>query len=155
MHQTIAFLTAFIVVLIILISIAYFWYHQTGWKNFSYKSGDTVTFSSGLDKDGNPNSAEYIRFRNCIFTVDQHSKDVTATLNGMAVAYHGVYNPPISFSLGGKKYEKGSTVGIPRPLNAFSFTIFGFNDRQTIPTADDAKQLENANVTLVGQIRVI
>jgi hypothetical protein len=65
-----------------------------------------------------------LRFRNCVFTVKRgdgvtKTHDVTAVLNGMAVAYKGGYNNPQMLTL-------------VRPLNPFSFVIPGFNDRATV-----------------------
>ncbi len=180
-----AFVVGLLIVLVILVIAAYVWYHYTGWKSFSYDAGKTVTFSAGTDKDGNDRSAGNVRFKNCIFTLTSpvdgttRSQDVTGTLNGMALAYSGAYNPPQAFSLGGKLCAKwldyadpkkptctlaaapmSGTVtccktGDPRPLNAFSFTIKGFNDRATVPSAGHAARWGGATVTLTGQTRVI
>lgn len=113
----IVFIEAIILTLILVVM----YYYLIGWKEFSYSTGDNITWPS--DNVGS------LRFKNCTFTVNmpdgtKKTKDVTDVLNGMAVAYNGSQVTPPSLALTG-------------PLNAFSFTISGFNDSVTVrdPTA--------------------
>jgi hypothetical protein len=114
-----AVLLAVIVVIVILVVAAYVWYHHTGWASFSYQTGDAPFW---LPADGADLSR--LRFKDVTFTVTRTgqptTRDVTAVLNGMAVAFTGgVSNPP--------------SLTLVRPLNPFSFVIPGFNDRASVP----------------------
>jgi len=107
------------------------------------QAGVTPSWSAGAGKD-----ISSLRFRGCMFTVidpngTPHTIDVSAVLNGMTVAYRGARTKiPLKLLL-------------DRPLNAFSFTIPGVNDRDTVPTAADAKLWENSPTTLTGTYRSI
>lgn len=89
-----------------------------------------------------------LRFKSCTFTVvdpqgQKHSADVTAVLNGMAVAFRGA-----ATAVPGALY-------LDRPLNAFSFVIPGVNDRATVPTPAQAKTWAGCATTLTGRSRTI
>ena len=156
-----AFVSGLVVALAFLLVAAYLWYNYIGWKPFAYREGEVVTFSAGKTE-----SAGSIRFRGATFTVTapdgtSRSKDVTAILNGMALAYSGGAGAATSsFSLGGKvcikKNAKGlcTQTGRPRPLNPFTFTIAGFNDRKTVPTKADAAEWTGA-ARLTGEARLV
>ena len=144
-------LLGLIIVMAVLIMAAYYWYYFTGWTDFSFngttpyapgQSGSTPGWTASTGKN-----VSNIRFKKCVFTVvdpggNTHSTDVTAVLNGMAVAY------------------RGSTLTIPtvlnldRPLNAFSFTISGVNDKGAV-TADQVKSWANSATTLTGHMRMV
>ncbi len=89
-----------------------------------------------------------LRFLDCIFSVTDpqgvnHMADVTAVLNGMAVAYRGSIT------------KIPRTLYLDRPLNAFSFVIPGVNDSATVTTAAEAATWQNSATTLTGQWRTI
>jgi hypothetical protein len=107
------------IVAIIAIAAAYVWYNYTGWTSFQAATGTNLTWQPAGGAD-----VSRLRFRNCTFTVARgdgvtRSADVTAVLNGMAVAYKGGTNNP-------------ALLALTRPLNPFSFTIVGFNDAATV-----------------------
>jgi len=139
-----AMIISVLLVVLLLIAFAYLWYNYTGWRPFVFGNGDKVAFSS-------KQSVSKLRFKNCIFTVvdpsnQKHTYDVTRNLNGMAVAYKGSPRPPRQLELGGVNRT---------PLNAFTFTVPGVNDRATLPTAEDIKIWSNSSVALSGQWREI
>lgn len=123
-----AFLVSVVVVLLLLVVLAYGWW-QIGWTRRVYHSGDVVTFgASGKSLDS-------ITFRKCVFTTKSpkghtESWDVTSQLNSMAQAYapSGKSKAALpgqdSFSLGGSEKV---------PLNPFSFSKPGFNDKAAVP----------------------
>lgn len=89
-----------------------------------------------------------LRFKGCVFTVtdpqgQQHAADVTAVLNGMAVAFRGA------------TAAVPQTLYLDRPLNAFSFRIPGVNDSATVTSAAAAAAWANSATTLTGQFRTI
>jgi len=182
-----------VIVLVVFLAAAYYWYYQTGWERFSFtgtvpyiigkacgapsdcSSGEKCvggacatpcSTSSDCPKgqgcaggacragvipswtaasDGNVSD---LRFRGCTFTVadpqgGQHSADVTAVLNGMAVAYRGATS------------RIPRTLYLDRPLNAFSFVIQGVNDASTVGTAADAQKWANCATMLTGAWRSI
>lgn len=117
--------------------------------------GDTC--DEGVCASGSPPSwtaaggrdASALRFRNCVFTVVDpkgvsHTQDVTAVLNGMAVAYAGAETTP-----------PPATLRLDRPLNAFSFVVPGVNDSATVTTAADAAAWYKSATTLAGEWRTI
>ena len=109
---------------LVAVLIAYVWYNYTGWQSFSYGTGASPAWTPAGQAD-----ISMLRFKGCTFSVARGdgataTMDVTAVLNGMAVAYAGGTNNPPSLTL-------------VRPLNPFSFVILGFNDSTTVsdPTA--------------------
>ena len=124
MQPAAAAIAAALIIVLILIAAAYAWYNFTGWQAFSFTTGDKPKWVPAGGAD-----ISRLRFKNCTFTVvrgDGVTKpyDVTAVLNGMAVAFEGGISNPGSLAL-------------VRPLNPFSFVIPGFNDSKTVadPTA--------------------
>ena len=138
-----------IVVLVFLILVAFVWYHFTGWKPFKFAGRlpyDKKAAPPGWAETGK--SVSSLRFKNCVFTVTTprgtvRSADVTSVLNGMAVAYRkrGALPP--------------KTLRLDRPLNAFSFLIFGVNDSSAVPTAADAARWANSATSLSGLVRAL
>ena len=123
-----AFVISVIVVLLLLIILAYGWW-QIGWTRRVYHLGDVVTFGAG------GKSLNKVIFKNCTFKTQSpkghvESWDVTAQLNSMAQAYapatgsESALPGQSSFSLGGSAKV---------PLNPFSFTKPGFNDKAAVP----------------------
>jgi hypothetical protein len=150
MQKAAAAILAAIIVLVIIIAGSFAWYNLVGWKDFSGKTGDSMSWKP----DGTANLSR-LRFKDCIFTVTRRdgvvaSKNVTAALNGMAVAYEGGTSMP-------------STLTLTRPLNAFSFTIPGFNDTATVSDPSSEPWCQSpvpacpgaAVTTLVGKWRTI
>ena len=104
-----------IIVLVLTIIAMYFWYNFTGWQQFSFQTGDNAGWTS-------TSTASALRFKDCIFSVNRSdgvnmTLDVTANLNAMAVGLQGLTTSELKLS---------------RPLNPFSFTIMGFNDKNTV-----------------------
>jgi hypothetical protein len=112
--------------------------------------------SSGLCQSGSSpawgaasgENVSALRFKSCKFSVidpqgGTHTADVTAVLNGMAVAYRGATG------------QVPAVLRLDRPLNAFSFIIPGVNDSATVKTAADAKLWQNSPTALVGYTRTI
>lgn len=119
MNTGLASIVALVVVLILLVMAAYVWYNYTGWKTFSYSTGDSPSWTP-TDSD-----ISSLRFKDCSFVVQRGdgkmaTLDATAVLNSMAVAYAGATKKPLALTL-------------VRPLNPFSFVIPGFNDRASVP----------------------
>lgn len=130
-----------IVVIVIIIIAAYIWYNFMGWKPFSYKTNDKVSWKP----DKNKNISQ-LRFKDVKYSVlepngTQHTYDVTAVLNGMAVAYE---NSDIQIP---------KTLNLDKNLNSFSFQIPGVNDSRTLQTKDQVERWRNNKVTLVGKVR--
>lgn len=130
--------TAALVALLLLLVTA--WLLRQGWTPFSFVGGQTVAFPS-------PDLAR-LRFRQARFTVQPPgappvSIDVTNVLDGMARAYPAGDGPPALLLGGHGRY----------PLNPFSFTIPGFNDRAAVPTAAEAAARRNWPVSLTGSTR--
>lgn len=124
MNEALAALAAAVIVLLLVVATAWGWWHLTGWKSFSYSIGDTVSWTAAEGSD-----VSSLRFKNCKFTSkkttgDSKTIDVTAVLNGMAVAYEGADSTP-GFSI-------PTTLPLVRALNPFSFIITGFNDVTTV-----------------------
>jgi len=207
-----ALLLACVVVLVVLIAMAYVWYHYTGWEKsplFTSAGYDpTLTAPEctptkgepiqcvngraccgkvgGVNRtfytcytdndcpagslpfcakgicvsekppswdarpgaDGQPRTVDRLRFKNSVFTVTSpdgsttYRRDVTAVLNGMAAAYkNSSVAPP-------------TTLSLDRPLNAFSFTIPGFNDVNSM-SADQVPAWAGASATLETLYRTI
>jgi hypothetical protein len=136
---------AAVVVIVLLIGAAFVWYTFTGWKTFSYTSGDTPAWTPAGQAD-----ISRLRFRSCLFTVSRsdgvkRALNVSPALNSMAVAFAGGPNNPPALTLTG-------------PLNAFSFVIPGFNDRATVTDPAAAPWCTDAGcagATLVGKVRTI
>lgn len=138
-----AFFASCAIVFLLMIVAAYLWYHYSGWKRFSFASGEEGVFSAGKQP------VSRMRFKDCVFSFsdpsgNRHSKDVTPTLNGMAVAYAGT--GVTSFTLGGVAH---------RPLNAFTFTLRDVNDRRTVPTKEQAARWATCPARLDGFLRII
>lgn len=143
-----AYILAILIVLVLLVGVAYGWYNFSGsWSDFSYTGGQKVAFSSGKRQ------INRLRFRKCIFTTQDPSGkkaswDVTAILNGMAVA-HDIDSNNNKLPLGGSSQI---------PLNPFSFIQGGFNDRAAVPTAADRdtwQKVPDSATTLTGEMRVL
>lgn len=141
---------ALAIVVVLLIVAAFVWYYNPGaWKKFSYKGGDAVAFTGGPTT-----SVERLRFRKCQFATQSPSKvsqswDVSSVLNGMAVAYKGSNAGKTVLTLGGSARI---------PLNPFSFTKVGFNDKSVVPTKADSaawSSVPDSATTLVGEYRVV
>jgi len=120
MKRGAALLIATIVALIVAIVVAVVMYKFTGWTPFSFKDGDTVSWTPATG------DISHLRFADCVFTSrnaagTSQSRDVTAVLNGMAGAYAGATGAGMPPSL-----------VLTRPLNPFSFVIPGFNDSTTV-----------------------
>jgi len=117
-----ALLHATALIVVLLLVIAFIWWHYSGWSEFSFANGDWPSWAPTDPKD----NVSRLRFKDCVFTVQRAgdaaptSRDVTAALNGMAVAYAG------SRFFTRDNYPAALTLA--RPLNAFSFAIPGFND---------------------------
>jgi hypothetical protein len=95
-----------------------------------------------------PRGVGTLRFKKAVFAVTDprgvtHRQDVTAVLNGMAVAYRKAPTKTAP-----------TTLRLDRPLNAFSFTIPGVNDAQAVAASDLAKWKASAT-SLTGSYRVI
>jgi hypothetical protein len=112
---------AALTVLVVIAIAAYAW-SSMGWTAFVARTGDTPAWTPPAGKD-----VSRLRFRNCKFTVARsdgvtQARDVTTVLDGMAAAYAGA-----------KGALMPAALALVRPLNAFSFTIPGFNDRAAVP----------------------
>ncbi len=97
---------------------------------------------------GTESDVSRLRFKDCVFAVAAPDgtvsrRDVTNELNAMAKAYTDTPTAP------------PSTLRLDRPLNAFSFTIPGVNDKQSVPTADAAALWAGSACTLSGESRTI
>lgn len=141
MQKAGALLTAMIVTMIIVFAGAFAWYKFTGWKSFSYKTGDSPSWVPG-----GPGGVSHLRFKDAVFTVTRPDgtvrvQDATPALNSMAVAYEGgsVTVPALTLT---------------RPLNPFSFVIPGFNDTATV-AHPDAPEWTSATATLTGSWKTI
>lgn len=150
MKPALAFVLGLVVVVVLLIVAAYVWYNYTGWQKFTFEGAVPYNKNAPAPKwqasGGDPSAAD-LRFRDVVFTVVDpsgvaHRRDVTAVLNGMALAYHSAATPP-------------PTLALDRPLNAFSFTIPGVNDRQSVPTKSAAAAWANAKTRLEGGVRTL
>lgn len=119
-----AFLQSAAIIIVLLLVLSYVWWHYTGWNQFAFSAGDLPSWKpTGAGKN-----VSLLRFKDCVFTVQRAgdaaptSRDVTAVLNSMAVAY----------SSGRSRFYAPSdyppSLDLARPLNAFSFVIPGFND---------------------------
>lgn len=145
MRRSRALLTAVLVVLVLLLVAAWLYYNQYGWTGFGYAGGQQVAFTAS-----NGRAASMLRFKDCMFSTTSPSgqtrtADVTAILNGMAAAYGGDSGAP--------QYEGFVLGGSARhPLNPFSFTIKGFNDRATV---SDPSQWRGGRTTLTGYIKTL
>lgn len=124
MEQTQAYIVATLIVLLLLVVAAYVWVNYGNkWNTFNEAGGATVSFDAGSK------TPAWIRFRNCKFTTQNPQGvamtwDVTAVLNGMAVA-HPKQPPAGSYP---------TSLSLSDELNPFSFIKAGFNDSQTVPT---------------------
>lgn len=134
-----AVILGLVIVVIVLIALAYVWYHHTGWAKFSNDNGDTVSWTSTTGA-----GISDLRFKDVVFTLNvngvSHTQDVTAVLNGMAVAY--------------KDTPNSGTLTLDRPLNPFSFVIIGINDRDTVPD-NQTPMWQSATATLAGYFRTV
>jgi hypothetical protein len=93
-------------------------------------------------------NASALRFKGCTFTVvdpagKKYEADVTAVLNGMAIAYRGATTPV------------PRTLRLDRPLNAFSFIIKGVNDSATVASPTEAARWATSATTLTGLVRTV
>ena len=115
-----AILVALLILAVLVVAAAYAWYNFLGWTRFSYSSGAAPRWVPPAGKD-----VSALRFKGCVYTVQRldgkkATLDVTPALNAMATAYAGGKDNPAALTLTG-------------PLNAFSFTIPGFNERTVVP----------------------
>ena len=141
MQKASALLTAMIVAIVIVLAGAFAWYKFTGWKTFSYSTGDSPSWAPG-----GRGGISRLRFKGAVFTVTRADgivkvHDATPALNSMAVAYEGgsVTAPALTLT---------------RPLNPFSFVIPGFNDSATV-TRPNAPEWTTATATLTGSWKTI
>lgn len=93
---------------------------------------------------GGGQKLDRLRFKACTFTVTDpggttHTSDVAAVLNGMAAAH-------------ANSAGAGVTLSLDRGLNAFSFTIPGVNDPQTVATPS---LWANCATSLTGEVRTL
>ena len=147
------FLIAVVVVLVLFVIIGYVWYNNTGWTDFSYSQGQAVSFSAQPAPDGTMDTSK-LRFKAAVFSVTPvggttATKDVTATLNSMAVGYAGTAGTPGNtgvLSLNSFLPEQG--------LTAFSFQIPGVNDKAAVPD-NTAPAWTGAAVSLAGEVRTL
>lgn len=149
MNRLAAHALAALVVAVVAVAAAAAWYYGTGWKAFSFAQAAgsaapswTPVGGSGAD----PAAADRLRFRKAVFTVTTasgatHAADVTAVLNGMAVAYRGSPTAPAALVLA-------------RPLNPYSFAIAGVNDPSVTGSAT-SDPLTGASATLAGYYRTV
>jgi hypothetical protein len=136
-----------LITLLVLVVAAYGWYNFTGWKAFAFAGTIPFDATAGVPSWGPApgRTVAHLRFRNAVFTVTapdgaRHVADVTAALNGMAVAYVGAQTPP-------------ATLALDSPLNAFSFAVAGINTGNM--SADEAKRWAQSATSLVGSVRTI
>lgn len=156
-----AFILSLLTVVAILIIAAYVWYNSSGWSTFSFKTGDSTScgtpsapktcgpcWTPKVAANGTSGSISELRFKNAIFTLNvggqPYTKDVTAVLNGMAVAYQGT---------GATAVNTGGLC-LDKPLNAFSFLIQGVNDSTKVPDPT-VPVWKAATVTLTGSYRTL
>jgi hypothetical protein len=147
-----ALFLAAVIVIILVVGVAYAWQSFVGWTTFpAYKAGDIPKWQPTTGSD-----ISRLRFKDCVFTVTRSdgtaaTLDATPALNSMAVAYKsGMSNMP-------------STLELSAPLNPFSFTIVGFNDKATVAdptvapwcTVPTATCAGGATATLTGKVRTI
>jgi hypothetical protein len=130
--------SAFIVLLVLLLVSAYGWYYHTGWHAFAYETGSSPSWGAS--------DISRLRFKDVVFVVSRsdgivQKKDVSAVLNGMAVAYESAVNKPPQLRL-------------VRRLNAFSFVVEGFNDPVTVRDPSLPMWI-SARVTLTGDWRLV
>lgn len=134
-----AVILGLVIVIIVLAAAAYVWYNHTGWAQFSNNNDDAVSWSSSASS-----GISALRFKSVVYTLSvggvDHAQDVTAVLNGMAVAYKNTAN--------------NGTLTLDRPLNAFSFVITGVNDRATVPD-NQTPAWQSATATLAGYFRSV
>ena len=150
-----------LIVLAILVIVLYVWYSNTGWSTFSYKTGDSSScgtpsnpktcgpcWTPKVATNGASGSISDLRFKNAIFTLvvggQTYTKDVTAALNSMAIAYNGTGSAAVNMG----------QLCLDKPLNAFSFLIQGVNDSKTVPDPT-VPAWRNAMVTLTGSYRTL
>jgi hypothetical protein len=111
---------ALLAVIVIVLVVAFGWYHYTGWTTFSYRVGESPSWTPSTGGD-----VSRLRFKDCVYTITRGDKvvktqDVTPVLNSMAVSQKGNAKQPKALTL-------------DRPMNPFSFVITGFNDRKSVP----------------------
>lgn len=145
-----SYLFAAALVLVLLVALAFAWYHWPGsWSEFEYRGDDKVTFRS-------PKGAGNLRFKMCKFTTADpsgrvHTWDVTAVLNGMAAAYDRGDDRI-------KELRIGNSSEGQIPLNPFSFKKSGINTRNEVPTPGDRARWADVppqSVVLNGLVRKI
>lgn len=153
MHHLLEAVLAIIAFLLVCVFLYHAWYQGHGWETSGWSTGNGVAgFAGSPGSPGSPGgphgevpswtpaggrSVANLRFRNAVFTMvdvkgQKHTKDVTATLNGMAAAY------------GGKHYDGAdppSKLRLTGPINPFSFTIKGVNDLPAYPMSPEGKPL--------------
>ena len=137
-----ALATAAVILVVILVCAAYAWYNLVGWTAFSFATGSSPAWQATGGAD-----VSRLRFKNCSFVVapggggPPRALDATAVLNGMAVGFAGgTANPPM--------------LSLSRPLNPFSFTITGYNDKASVPDPT-APAWAGAQVVLQGKVRTL
>lgn len=143
MESLAAHALAALVVLVAVVIAAAVWYYKFGWQSYSYSQSAGAAAPSWSPSTGA--TVDRLRFRKAVFTVtptvgSPQSVDVSAVLNGMAVAYRGSTTVPAELTL-------------VRPLNPYSFVITGFNDSSK--TSGGTDPLAGATAELVGYYRTI
>lgn len=125
---------AITIVLIFLVVVAGTWYYILGWTAFSYKTGDMPSWAPADNK-----SVIDLRFKDCVFTVMENGTGavletvrVEKVLNAMAAGF-GTVNAKDPTA---PAPAPPATLSLVRPLNAFSFTIPGFNDPATVTQSE-------------------
>jgi hypothetical protein len=158
-----ALLIAVIIALLVLVVAGWVWYHYIGTDDFKFKGGEKVIFRWPMDKTLGKVPVHRLRFTEAKFTAwnpqgKSKTIDVSSVLNGMAIAHApkpGQKNkPPKKLEVGGHKCLGDNCEKMRlRPLNPFTFTIPGFNDRATVPTQDAAQRWNTKDARLEGTLR--
>lgn len=146
MDQSTAILTATVILVVLIVAVSYAWYHLIGWQTFTVtEDSQRVASVSGAGKD-----IRHLRFRNCMFTstigeAPHHPVDVSAVLNGMAMAY---MDAPATTST---VHAAPVYLDLISPINALSFKIEGWNTEDIIKQVN----LVGSSGSLTGQYRII
>ena len=143
MESLAAHALAALIVLAAAVIAAAVWYYKVGWQPFSFAQAAGAAPPSW--SPSGTATVDRLRFRKVVFTVtpatgSPRSVDVSAVLNGMAVAYRDAVTVPDALSL-------------VRSLNPYSFVITGFNDSSVTTGASDP--LAGATAELSGVYRTI
>lgn len=125
-------------------------YTFVGWSRFSFaQGGGTPSWAPASGR-----KVSSLRFQNCTFKLTPGAgggvitKNVTATLNGMAAAYGG--KAPYA------SHSAPAVLELIGPLDALSFTIKGVNDATTLGSpAKAAAWRSRYKATLTGKWRTL